>query len=136
MSRAAKVKAERDWRVRVSISFTPGIFAVLEKGAKPRERSERLCKTLSDVLTKSALPFRRSAGAWALHDRATATAKPRENGQTTATMSISFPPDLYRAIEAHRGKLGVDRSRYVVACLEHCYGIRPHPELFEASMRP
>ena len=51
-------------------------------------------------------------------------------------MSVSFAPDLLMAIDGHRARLGMERSRYVWACLEHVHGIRPHPELFEASMRP
>ena len=52
------------------------------------------------------------------------------------TRSVSFAPDLLMAIDAHRARLGMEWSRYVRACVEHVHGIRPHPELFEASMRP
>lgn len=51
------------------------------------------------------------------------------------TRSVSFAPTLLEEIDAHRTRLGVERSRYVGACVEHVHGIRPHPELFEASMR-
>ncbi|EIQ01114.1 hypothetical protein OpiT1DRAFT_05682 [Opitutaceae bacterium TAV1] len=63
------------------------------------------------------------------------TPDPRKSDRTKIPRSINWDADVLNLIEAHRAKLGLDRSAYVQACAEHILDIREHPELFHAANR-
>lgn len=58
-----------------------------------------------------------------------------DTDRTTILRSISWTPAAYNLMEAHRSKLGMDRSTYVRACVEHLLELRKHPELFQPEYR-
>jgi len=123
-------------RIGRSISFSPGLFAAVERVRGKADRSLVLCEAVWRVLGGRVAyrPNRELVEVSANPKRSRKGPPGKESW--SVTRSVSFAPDLLMAIDGHRALLGMERSRYVWACLEHVHGIRPHPELFEASMRP
>jgi hypothetical protein len=124
-----------------SISFPPGMLKWIDE-QRGEERSAFALEAVERVLGSAAVRFIPSRARVALLTRFAAEVRKGEkygmpDKETwTISRSLSFPGDLLAAIDDHRARLGMERSRYVIACLEHVHGIRPHPELFEPSMRP
>jgi hypothetical protein len=125
-----------------SISFPPGLLDLIEELRGAEDRSAFCMGGVERVLGPKAVRFIPSrANVERLVKHGSKVRKQGAHGKPgketwTISRSLSFPPDLLAAIDDHRARLGMERSRYVVGCLEHLHGIRPHPELFEPSMRP
>jgi hypothetical protein len=132
----------KDRRIPRSISFSPEMAALTEAlQDAPNQRSAVVVEAIETVLRRRTLPFRPNRANVLTMERGAARIRAEgKHGMEGKEMwvqpgSVSFPPDVFDAVNEHRARLGMGRTRYVICCIEHVHGIRPHPELFEPSMR-
>lgn len=137
---ANRRKDPSEHRIRMSVSMSPGLFALMERLRGEEDRSAFIVDAVGVV--DSRRRYRPNGANVKSVERE--EAKARKAGARVGlpgkehwaiSRSISFPPEVLASIDAHRRRLGMDRSRYVVGCIEHRHGVRMHPELFGPTLR-
>ena len=119
----------------MSISFPTPLLGLVDALAGDGERSEFVLGVVQEAMRRKSWPFVASAGSRERLRRHAEKAM-RKKEPTTVTRSLAFAAGELAELDAHQRMIGEGRSYYVKACLEHALGIKPHPELFEPTLRP
>ena len=119
----------------MSLSFPTPLLGLIDDLTGEGQRTGMVLETVRDVMRRRAWPFKASPANQA-RLRKHADKVKRKRLATTVTRSLSFEPAELKEVDEHQKMIGEGRSYSVKACLEHALGIKPHPELFEPTLRP